>query len=129
MKRSFLALPIGLLLFGLAAHGAPFKVLSSFGPYLAANGFPLTYNVLVETDGRDLRGIMPKLSLKASYQAQEGALLPKEGKWVYPYSKTKGLLQFLFVVPEEQRGGVYTFSGFLEWAKCRRNRGNDSPSF
>lgn len=110
---------ISLFTILLLSHSAkaaelPFQILGQGGPSLAANGFPLTYFLQVKTDGVNLKDLIKSVELKASYRDGKNMLLPRKGKWSYPYTDTHGLLQFLFIIPEDQPKGFYHFSGYLE---------------
>jgi hypothetical protein len=102
-------------LFPLLAFGAdlPFSVKGSTQPALAANGFPFTYSVLVETHGLPLPELARRLELKAAFRSGGFVLEPRGARWSYPLGDARGLVQFLFIVPEDQARGIYRLEGSL----------------
>lgn len=98
----------------IQAAELPFEILGQGGPSMAANGFPLTYFLQVKTNGVHLRSLIKTVEIKAAYKDGKNILLPRIGKWSTPYTDTHGLLQFLFIIPEDQPRGFYKFSGHLE---------------
>lgn len=97
----------------LAKKTLPFEILGEGGPSMAAKGFPLTFNMQIKTDGTDLQNILDKIEFRAKFTSEEGVELKSTAKYIFPYSRSHGLFQFLFSVPRDQPAGRYKFEGDL----------------
>ena len=125
MKSFILSLiATSVLFFGFANSSVhadesaiPMKIKGVSGPTLAANGFPFTYNLWVQTD-IPLVEFVKRVSFVASYSSETQTLNAHQALIVFPYSENEGLLQILFIVPEDQEKGTYRFSGELSYSSA-----------
>lgn len=90
----------------------PIKVKGVSGPTLAANGFPLTYNLWIQSEV-PLTELIKKIHMEGKYVSDVGVLVNHGAFFIFPYSEREGLLQLLFIVPEMQTKGIYKFEGQL----------------
>lgn len=105
------------ILVGASAAAAPYRVLGVSSPRSVANGLPFTYTVRVRATGElKLRDLAARLSMEGAYRDGKTVLLPENLTYVFPYSETEGLLQFVFKVPANFPKANLTFFGELVYS-------------